>query len=168
MQDPPPFQSRMLQSACTWVAMQPRCSIRQPRLESCSALADSFKGSKLAESISGGGGDDVIRSLGGADVLTGGSGNDSFVFFKNDVIGTAGPLGTDRITDFSAGDRIDIHDFLKSRTWSSIDEVVRLTDGASGSTLSVKTSSGFVDVVTLDGLHGQSAGDLLSAGMLLT
>lgn len=133
-----------------------------------SGFADTVKGSKLAETIFGGAGDDVIRSLGGSDTLTGGAGNDTFVYFKNDVTGAGGPLGTDHITDFSAGDRLDLHDFLKSRTWADIGEVVTVADAASGSTVAVKTTAGFVDVVTLDGVYGHSAGDLFAAGMLLT
>ena len=126
-----------------------------------SSFADDFKGSSGADMFVGGAGDDVVRGLGGADTLSGGAGNDTFVYMQKD----AG--GVDHITDFAMGDRLDLHDFLKSARYSSIDDVVRVQDGAAGSTVSVKTSTGFVDVVVLDGVHGTSGHDLLSHGMIL-
>ena len=126
-----------------------------------SSFADDFKGSSGADLFAGGAGDDVVRGLGGADTLSGGAGNDTFVYMQKD----AG--GVDHITDFAMGDRLDLHDFLKSAKYSSIDDVVRVQDGAAGSTVSVKTSTGFVDLVVLDGVHGTSGHDLLSHGMIL-
>lgn len=126
-----------------------------------SSFADDFKGSSGADSFVGGAGADVVRGLGGADMLSGGAGNDTFVYMQKD----AG--GVDHITDFAMGDRLDLHDFLKSAKYSSIDDVVRVKDGAAGSTVSVKTSTGFVDLVVLDGVHGTSGNDLLSHGMIL-
>jgi Ca2+-binding RTX toxin-like protein len=128
-----------------------------------SGLADTIKGSKYAETILGGGGDDSLRGLGGADVLTGGAGNDTFAFLKKDVAdGTV-----DHITDFAAGDRLDLHDFLKTQKYAAIGEVLLVTDGAAGSTISAKVGSSFVDVAVLDGVHGLTAADMLSNGMLL-
>ncbi len=126
-----------------------------------SAYADDYKGSSDADVFIGGADDDMIRGLGGADTLTGGSGRDTFVYLGKD----AGAV--DHITDFVAGDRLDLHDFLKSAKFASIGDVVHVHDSAAGSTISVKTSSGFVDLVVLDGVHGTSAQDLLSHGMIL-
>ena len=102
-----------------------------------------------------------LRGLGGADTLTGGSGRDTFVYMGKDV------GAVDHITDFAVGDRLDLHDFLKSTKYASIGDVVHVNDGAAGSTVSVKTSAGFVDLVVLDGVHGTTAQDLLSHGMIL-
>ena len=51
--------------------------------------------------ILAGGGDDIIDGGDGNDILTGGTGNDAFVFASRQ-------FGTDVITDFTAGDRIDL------------------------------------------------------------
>jgi Ca2+-binding RTX toxin-like protein len=53
-----------------------------------------------------GGGDDPTRFMG--DVMTGGGGNDVFVFSRPE---DASDFPTDRITDFSRGDRIDFSAF---------------------------------------------------------
>ena len=126
-----------------------------------SAFADDYKGSSGDDVFMGGAGDDVIRGLGGADTLTGGAGRDTFVYLQKD----AG--GIDHITDFAVGDRIDLHDFLKSAKYGSIDEVVHVLDGGAGSTISVKVGKDFVDLAVLDGVHGTSGHDLLSHGMIL-
>jgi serralysin len=70
---------------------------------------DLLIGNDVANVLKGLAGDDVLRGLGGndklaggagADELTGGAGRDTFVF---------GELGTgDRITDYTAGDKIDL------------------------------------------------------------
>ena len=126
-----------------------------------SAYADDYKGSSAADIFIAGAGDDVIRGLGGADTLTGGAGRDTFVYMQKD----AGAV--DHITDFAVGDRLDLHDFLKSAKYASIGDVVHVHDSAAGSTISVKTSGGFVDLAVLDGVHGTTAQDLLSHGMIL-
>lgn len=128
-----------------------------------SAYSDTYLGSTHDDVFAGGDGNDVIRGGSGSDTLTGGAGDDTFVYMKKD----AGAL--DHITDFSAGDRLDVHDFLKSAKYASIGDVVRVTDHAGeGSTVSVKVSGAFVDLVTLDNVHGLSAQDMLAHGMLLT
>jgi Ca2+-binding RTX toxin-like protein len=127
-----------------------------------SSFDDNYKGGSADDMFIGGDGNDTIRGLGGADKLTGGAGNDTFVYLKKDV----GAI--DHITDFAVGDKLDLHDFLKSAKYASIGDVVHVTDGASGSMISVKSGSGFVDLAVLDGVHHTSAQDLLSHGMILT
>jgi Ca2+-binding RTX toxin-like protein len=60
------------------------------------------------DTLSGGGGNDRIHGGAGWDIMTGGSGNDTFVFTS----GSESPLMTtiysDFITDWTAGDRIDL------------------------------------------------------------
>jgi len=54
------------------------------------------------ENVRAGAGNDTIIANGQANVLTGGAGNDTFVFFA------VGDADGDRITDFQAGDKIDL------------------------------------------------------------
>ncbi|KRA65859.1 hypothetical protein ASD79_00825 [Caulobacter sp. Root655] len=66
---------------------------------------DLLTGSNLSNILQGGAGDDVLRGGGGTDILTGGAGDDTFVFgpISGSRLSAAG-----RITDFSAGDLIDL------------------------------------------------------------
>lgn len=76
---------------------------------------DTIRGSDNAERFFGAAGDDVIRSAGGRDVLTGGDGDDLFDFHHRDILDKDGShRGVDVITDFSAGDIIDISDVVRS------------------------------------------------------
>ena len=65
-----------------------------------SAAADFLEGAAGDDVLTGGDGDDVLLGDSGADRLTGGAGNDRFLFSDGD--------GVDRITDFAAGDRIEV------------------------------------------------------------
>lgn len=124
------------------------------------AFADSYKGSKGADTFDGGDGDDVIRGLGGADTLTGGAGRDTFVWLAKDV-----GSGVDHITDFSKEDILDLRGVLKGQSYRALTDVVKVADGANGTTVSVKMGDAMVDVVTLDNVH---ATDLLSSGHILS
>jgi len=128
---------------------------------------DEIKGDKRDNVIDGGFGDDVIRGLGGEDTLTGGRGNDTFVWFAKDIVDqkTGDHLGVDHITDFSAGDQIDLHELLKGQEFDDVNEVVRVSDSEEGATVSVRLGEDFVDVVTVDGV---AADDLLSSGLILS
>jgi serralysin len=127
-----------------------------------SQFNDSFVGDKNGNVFVGGAGDDSFRGKGGADTFTGGAGRDSYAWSKKDL-GT----GVDHITDFAKGDRLNLHDLLKGQKFSSINDVVKISDSSAGSTVSVKSGGVFVDLVTLDGVHGASAAELLKAGMIL-
>ncbi|MGR0187650.1 Calx-beta domain-containing protein [Azospirillum aestuarii] len=63
---------------------------------------DLLRGMGGADSLNGGDGDDTLDGGTGRDILTGGAGNDDFRF---DGIGD---VGSDVITDFGPGDRIDL------------------------------------------------------------
>ncbi|WP_145675644.1 nidogen-like domain-containing protein, partial [Azospirillum brasilense] len=95
--------------------------VRVPdRVLTGTAADDTLDGDAGADSISGGAGNDLLRGLGGndnlsggagddvldggtgRDTLTGGEGNDTFRF------DSFGDIGGDVITDFAAGDRIDL------------------------------------------------------------
>ena len=74
----------------------------------------------------------------------------------------------DHITDFTVGDKLDLHDFLKSAKYTSISDVVRVSDGSHGTEVSVKFDNHFVELVTLDNVHGMTAQAMLAQGMILT
>lgn len=59
------------------------------------------------DTIDGGAGADRIAGGTGLDTVTGGAGNDVFVFATGDL-SSRNPNGADVITDFAAGDRIDL------------------------------------------------------------
>ncbi len=127
-----------------------------------SAYNDVLIGDKNDNVFYGGDGDDWFRGRGGADTFTGGAGNDTYVWLKKDL-GT----GVDRITDFSAGDVLNLKDLVKGQKFGNIDDVVKVVDGSQGSTVSVSVDGNYVDVVKLDGVHAGSASELLKAGMIL-
>jgi serralysin len=123
-----------------------------------SRFNDTLVGDKNANVFAGGAGDDDFRGRGGADAFTGGAGRDTYSWTKKDV------NAVDHITDFAKGDRLNLHDLIKGQTFA---DAVRVTDTAAGSKVSVKFDGSFHDVVVLDGVHGQSAAELLKAGMIL-
>ena len=86
-----------------------------------SGLRDSSGGTDGGETLSGGGGDDLIVGLGGDDTLSGGGGDDRLIdgAGQDSLSGGAGADvfvfvadgETDRVTDFEDGlDRIDLSD----------------------------------------------------------
>ncbi|MEO1543005.1 MAG: DUF4114 domain-containing protein [Pseudomonadota bacterium] len=116
---------------------------------------DTMKGDKRDNVLEGGNGNDVIRGLGGADTLTGGEGEDRFTWRGKDVIDqkTGAHLGVDTITDWQIGDQIDLYEIVKNQDFNDVQDVVRVTDGDKGATISVKLGEAFVDVVTLEGVQ---------------
>ena len=127
------------------------------------SFADIFKGSSGVDTIDGGAGNDWIRGLGGADILTGGAGNDTFFWEKTDV---GSGMGVDRIKDFSVG---DILDFTKLVSLGSkqLSDIVKVQDTSQGLIVSAKIGSAFVQVASLDDVHGKTAAQLFADGQLL-
>ncbi len=66
---------------------------------------DTLIGGNRADVLNGGAGDDVLTGGRSADMLTGGAGNDHFVFQSSHSL----PGAPDTITDFTAGDIVDLH-----------------------------------------------------------
>jgi surface adhesion protein len=96
---------------------------------------DSLDGGKGNDTLLGGTGNDVLRGGMGDDTLLGGAGADSFVWKSGDT-------GHDVIKDFNAGagDRIDLSDLLHNETASTIDNFLKITTAADGtSTLQVSS-----------------------------
>ena len=78
---------------------------------------DVITGGEGRDTISGGGGADVITGGLGGDTLSGGAGNDRFVFELPTPRSDSSPITPDDIdviTDFSAGDLIDLPNFANS------------------------------------------------------
>ncbi len=70
------------------------------------AIANVLTGGGGNDNITGGGGNDRLIGGPGVDTMSGGSGADTFVFLAGDSSAAAGQH--DLITDFSAGDKIDV------------------------------------------------------------
>jgi Ca2+-binding RTX toxin-like protein len=69
---------------------------------------NALNGMGGSDTLIGGAGDDILNGGAGADTLTGGPGNDTFLF------GTGG--GKDKITDFSAGDILQISGYTAAQS----------------------------------------------------
>lgn len=111
------------------------------------------------EAVIGTAHDDSIWGDANANVLTGGAGNDTFGFHKSDL-----KLGAvDHITDFGAGDRLDLSAVLQGKSQGLV-----VTDSDMGTMIAAKIGNIMHDVVVLDGVHGLTAQDMLSHGMILT
>jgi serralysin len=67
---------------------------------------DMLSGGRGDDRIAGGDGKDSLRGDSGGDLLTGGAGKDKFLFFAITDSTAAAP---DQISEFSAGERIDLH-----------------------------------------------------------
>ncbi|UTL91325.1 LapA family giant adhesin [Pseudomonas fluorescens] len=100
---------------------------------------DYLDGGKGNDILLGGSGNDTLIGGQGNDILIGGSGADLFVW-------KAGDVGNDVIKDFkpSEGDRLDLHDLLQGETASTIDNYLKITTAADGtSTLQVSSEGKF-------------------------
>ncbi|QHG67643.2 retention module-containing protein [Pseudomonas putida] len=116
---------------------------------------DYLDGGKGNDILLGGSGNDTLIGGQGNDILIGGSGADLFVW-------KAGDVGNDVIKDFKAseGDRLDLHDLLQGETASTIDNYLKITTAADGtSTLQVSSdgklnAGGSADVtIKLEGVN---------------
>ena len=132
-----------------------------------SSFSDVVIGDSHDNVFDGGAGSDVIHGGKGNDTLTGGAGNDTFTWSKSDVYNTKSQQGwADHVTDFQVGDTLDMSGFFKAGT-TNIADLVHVTDGAGGTTVSIKFAGQFHDVAVLDGIHGLTATDMMKDGMLL-
>ena len=85
-------------------------------------------GSKGANVIDGGAGNDMIAGNGGADLLTGGAGNDTFAFASVKGLGIGGKATV--IADFTAGfDKIDLS-AIDAMKGGNADDAFTLLDAA--------------------------------------
>lgn len=101
--------------------------------------AINLTGNDFAQTIIGNAGSNILEGKGGADVLTGGAGKDAFVL-SNSAVLNPGAANIDSITDYAAGEIVDITQILK---------VAAGTNAVGGGYLRI-TTSGLVQV-DLDG-----------------
>ena len=143
-----------------------------------------WQGANLADQMVGDKGNDVFKPNGAragevGDTLTGGGGNDRFVF---DVKATLNTGAT--ITDFTAtagaeADSIDVGALLTAvgytgaRTAAGVADWIKLVDVGGKTTVLVDAhagtagaASGFVDLVTLNGVSGKSLAQLVLGGFV--
>ena len=123
---------------------------------------DLISGDDGDDRVYGDGGNDIIQGGRGSDILSGGqinyvatsAGNDTFVWAREDVLNLDGSqAGVDKITDFNAGDRLDFSGLMAGRSGFDPHALVRVTDSATGTMVSVDMGSGFADVVLLQDVH---------------
>ena len=126
---------------------------------------DHLDGGAGDDTLSGEAGDDVLKGGAGNDTLSGGWGGvDRFVFDRADD-------GIDVITDFSAGDVLDIGAMLTGFSAGHEAEFVRLVDNGSSTTVQVDpdgatNGSAFASVAVLNGVTGTTLTALVSAGQI--
>ena len=130
---------------------------------------DKLYGEAGNDRIYGDGGNDIIQGGAGNDIMTGAGfnnggarGANTYVWERADVLTAGGASnGLDHITDFGVGDRLDFSQMFSIHPAAAHDSV-RLTDTASGIVVAVDVggTTGFIDVVVLDNVHGLTVDDL--------
>lgn len=100
-----------------------------------------------ADMLVGNVGNNVIRGGGGADAIDGGEGNDRLIGGAGgDTFGFATGYGRDEIVDFSAGDKIYVHN------WKAIGNFQDIKDHASNHGADVWIAAGH-DTLIIDNMH---------------
>jgi Ca2+-binding RTX toxin-like protein len=130
---------------------------------------DWLFGDGANDTISGGAGDDAIAGGAQNDQLTGGTGNDTYFWQRSDVFHANGAwAGFDTITDFGAGDRLDLSGVFKGLPAQPMANMVHVTDTGAGTVISASINGGttFLDVVVLSGQH-YDIDDLIDSGQLV-
>lgn len=136
---------------------------------------DLLRGDAGNDVMYGDGGNDTLTGGAGNDIMTGGGAaglpnNDTFTWARADVVTAAGTsAGYDRITDFSAGDKLDFSALFAGQPTSPLASYVRLADTSAGTVVSVNVggSTGFVDAVLLLNVHGKTLSGLWVEGGLI-
>ena len=147
---------------------------------------DGFFGGGADDRLYGEDGDDRIYGDGGNDIISGGRGNDimtgaginnagvkganTYLWERGDVVNSNGSKAGffDHITDFGVGDKLDFTGLVSNHP-SAAHDLVRVTDTASGLVVAVDMggTTGFVDVVILDNVHGLTVDDLDHSGSII-
>ncbi len=141
---------------------------------------DGFFGGGANDTMYGDVGNDIMYGDGGNDTMFGGVGNDlmfggqlgtnfsigndSYGWLKSDVVNGSGVrVGFDTIGDFAAGDKLDFTGVFTSHPPAAIADLVRVTDTANGTLISlhIDNTIGFVDAVILKDVHNLDLVDLV-------
>ncbi|HUQ70291.1 MAG TPA: Ig-like domain-containing protein, partial [Planctomycetaceae bacterium] len=133
---------------------------------------DSLSGGSDNDTLDGGAGDDVLWGASsndtliggpGADILTGGTGTDIFVL-SNTAVTNPGPANIDTITDYAAGETIDIRGILNIPTGGTVGNFVRVTTTG---LVQVNIDGVGTDWVTLSNINLLAAGQQYTVQYLL-
>ncbi len=134
---------------------------------------DVFQGGKGNDAFEGGAGNDWFRGFEGSDVFTGGAGADTFMWTLRDFVSGNKSQGVDVITDFDDQDTIDLtgitFGLVRLMSWfgMSPDGLIKATDTAQGTMISMRSGSSFYNVVLLEDVHGVTTRSLLAEGQLI-
>ena len=96
------------------------------------------------------------------------AGRDTFGWARADVVTASGTsAGFDRITDFGAGDRLDLSGLFQAVSGPPV-QMIRLADTTAGTIVSADVgASNLIDIVLLEGVHGLDIHDLVTSGSVI-
>ena len=110
----------------------------------------------------------VVQGHQGADKLAGGEGGDTFLWNKSDVVNGRFTY-VDVITDFCAGDRLDLRALPDISATVAVAGLVKIREANGDAIVSAAfgAASSLVDVAVLDNVFGLSVAKLHADGLLL-
>ncbi|ABE42269.1 retention module-containing protein [Polaromonas sp. JS666] len=103
--------------------------------------SSTFEGTASAESITGDGSANVLIGGAGNDILEGGGGADVFKWSLTDQ-GTVGTPAADVVTDFAAGDTLNLLDLLPGAPGTDLTQYLDVTQEAGGIMIHVTDGTG--------------------------
>jgi Ca2+-binding RTX toxin-like protein len=110
---------------------------------------------------------DMLYSAQQKKIMSGGAGNDQFIWLSRDAL----QGGIDEITDFSVteGDQLNLGSLLDNFDiqLDEVSDVVRLQDTGSFSVVEIFDGANWLQVVQLNGVTNTTAQDLWDSGSLL-
>ncbi|MDP3796146.1 MAG: retention module-containing protein [Polaromonas sp.] len=104
--------------------------------------SSTFEGTASAESITGDGSANVLIGGGGNDILEGGGGADVFKWSLGDQSGTPGTPAADVVTDFAAGDTLNLLDLLPGAPGTDLSQYLHVTQETGGIMIHVTDGTG--------------------------
>jgi len=130
--------------------------------------ADTLRGGGGNDRLNGGQGNDRLYGGRGADVMTGGAGADQFIFTSYADFTIRG--ARDRITDFGAGDRIDLSALDANLSTAANDSFVLVHGRAASAAgeISYDSVTGRLSLMTGSTLLAEPLVIQLKAGLVLT
>ncbi len=156
----------------TITSTQPPTAKIDPNYGASGPVAETIIADGAANTLVGTGASDGLQGRGGADTLTGGGGSDSFIY---SAVSDSTPAAPDLITDFTAGDKIDLTGMGRLTGFQFIGALVPTQAGkvgyqiVGGDTLvEINTSGGATPnmVIRLAGTHTLTATNFALGGTL--